>query len=89
MLLLACSFLHKIMNLSKAAMKALTENQEDVTVAQVMAQADGAKIAKLLKGEKDESLNGRPQKQSAGVMMIWLVFKMYSVLSTNEQVGVR
>ena len=67
-------------------MKALAANKEDVTVAQVMAQADSSKITKILEGKKDQSLDGRPQKQSMGVNAIWLMFKVYSPLSTNEQV---
>ncbi len=61
-------------------MKALAANKEDVTVAQVMAQADSSKISKILEGKKDQSLDGRPQKQSMGVNAIWLMFKVYSPL---------
>jgi hypothetical protein len=76
------------MNLIKQAMKALAANEVDTTVAQVMEQADDEKLTKHLNGLQDKSLDdaSRPQKQSAGVMAIWLMFKCYSILSTNEQI---
>ena len=75
------------MNLIKACIKALAENKEDTTVSQVLAQGDSVEMAKLLKGDTDCSLDGRPaEKQSVGYNAIWLLCKVYSPKSLNEQV---
>ena len=81
-------FLHKIMNLIKAAKKALAANREDTIMSQVRAQADDRKLTKILNGP-DTSLDKSraAQSQSAGMMAIWLLFKIYSPLSTNENIS--